>query len=71
MRPDGTLACSSLEEPSAGTRRILARRGHDGTAPAGADTDPRTGKQVVLAAAPVPKLGFVLAAFNLDGIGPS
>ena len=29
-------------------------------------SDPRTGDQVVLATAPVPKLGFVLASFNLD-----
>ena len=33
--------------------------------------DPRTGKQVVLATAPVPKLGFVLAVFNLDAVGRS
>jgi signal transduction histidine kinase/CheY-like chemotaxis protein len=31
--------------------------------------DPRSGKQVVLAAAPVPELGVVVAVFYLDGVG--
>jgi signal transduction histidine kinase/CheY-like chemotaxis protein len=67
------VACSSMksrldrgyanaEWREQATRRPLLR------APA---ADPRTGKRVVLATAPVPKLGFVLASFDLDGVGRS
>ena len=74
VRTDGSVACSSIK----------AARG--GAATAGAEwleralreplllapaADPRTGEQVVLATAPVPKLGFVLASFNLDAVGLS
>ena len=64
VKQDGSVVCSSL-------KRVLDR-GYDGApwfaralrkplllAPA---TDPRTGEQVVLATAPVPKLGFVVAS---------
>jgi signal transduction histidine kinase/CheY-like chemotaxis protein len=70
VRPDGTLACSSLKEP---------KRGYDGAAwlaraqkepfLSAHETDPRSGKRVVLAAAPVPKLGAVVAVFYLEGVG--
>ncbi|MDA0166611.1 ATP-binding protein [Solirubrobacter ginsenosidimutans] len=73
VRTDGSVACSSLKR--------LLDRSYAGApwlrralkeplllAPA---ADPRTGDQVVLATAPVPKLGLVLASFNLDAVGLS
>jgi signal transduction histidine kinase/CheY-like chemotaxis protein len=73
VREDGSIACSSLPD--------ALDRGYDG-APwlAGAlerprliplASDPRTGKQVVMATAPVEGLGLVLASFNLDAVGLS
>ncbi len=72
VRSDGTLACSSLKEPKRGYEGAswLARAQKEPLLSA-PETDPRTGKQVVLAAAPVPKFGVVVAMFNLDGVGKS
>ena len=72
VRSDGTLACSSMKEPKRGYEGAswLARAQREPLLSA-PETDPRTGKQVVLAAAPVPKLGVVVAMFNLDGVGKS
>ncbi len=72
VRSDGSLACSSLKEPKRGYEGAawLARAQKEPLLSA-PETDPRTGKQVVLAAAPVPKLGVVVAMFNLDGVGQS
>ncbi len=70
VKPDGTLVCSSLKEPKRGYEGAawLARAQKEPflSAP---EMDPRTGKRVVLAAAPVPKLGAVVAMFYLDGVG--
>jgi signal transduction histidine kinase len=73
IRTDGSIVCSSAKgRPARGYARApwLARalRGSLLEAPS---IDPTTGKQVVLAAAPVPKLGAVVAMFYLDGVGPS
>ena len=73
VRADGSIACSSLE----GARtpgyedvawRAQARREPLLRAPV---EDPRTGERVVLATAPVPGRGFVLASFDLDAVGQS
>ena len=63
VRTDGSVACSSDDEAldrGYGKRRWLERALSEPLLLAPA-TDPRTGEQVVLATAPVPKLGFVLA----------
>jgi signal transduction histidine kinase/CheY-like chemotaxis protein len=69
VRTDGSLVCSSLKG---------APGGYDASewvrkAPvlAAKTPDPLTGQPSVLAAAPVPGRGIVLAVFYLDGIGPS
>jgi signal transduction histidine kinase len=71
VRTDGSVACSSMKGTGSyaradwldeATRRPLLR------APV---TDPRTNEQVVLATAPAPGHGFVLASFNLDSVGES
>jgi signal transduction histidine kinase len=70
---DGKVVCSSAK-PAVGTSHAsapwLARvlRGQVLEAPA---LDATTGKQVVLAGAPIPKLGAVVAVFDLDSVGPS
>jgi signal transduction histidine kinase/CheY-like chemotaxis protein len=71
VRTDGSIACSSSKrrggyQHAPWLGRVL--RGRALVAPA---PDPTTGKQVVLAGAPVPKLGAVVAVFDLDGLGPS
>jgi len=70
LRDDGSLVCSSMKEPQRGFEGAAwlqaARRGPILQAPV---TDPRSGERVVLAAAPVPKLGVVVAVFYLDGVG--
>ena len=55
VRTDGTLACSSLKEPKRGYEGAawLARAQREPFFSA-LETDPRTGKRVVLATAPVP-----------------
>ena len=55
VRSDGSLACSSMKEPKHGYEGAswLARAQQEPLLSA-PETDPRTGKQVVLAAAPVP-----------------
>ena len=73
VRTDGSVACSSMKPSSKlGYERTdwLERALKEPLllAPAG---DPRTSDQVVLATAPVPKLGFILASFNLDAVGLS
>jgi signal transduction histidine kinase/CheY-like chemotaxis protein len=71
IRSDGSIVCSSAKRGGSYARAPwLARalRGQVLEAPA---TDPVTGKRVVLAAAPVPKQGAVVAVFDLDGVGPS
>ncbi|HEY6888002.1 MAG TPA: ATP-binding protein [Solirubrobacter sp.] len=73
VRTDGSVACSSLKRDldrgyGAAPWRAQALKAPLLLAPA---ADPRTGDQVVLATAPVPKLGFVLASFNLDAVGLS
>ncbi|WP_053226869.1 ATP-binding protein [Solirubrobacter soli] len=70
VREDGSVACSSMKGAGgyqdadwlAAAGRPLLR------APV---SDARTGKQVVLATAPVPGHGFVIASFNLDAVGQS
>jgi signal transduction histidine kinase/CheY-like chemotaxis protein len=71
IRTDGSVVCSSGKVGAGyASAPWLARalRGQVFEAPV---TDPTTGKAVVLAAAPVPKLGAVLAVFDLDGLGKS
>jgi signal transduction histidine kinase len=73
VRTDGSVACSSMKEPATrgyASAEWLARALKEPLllAPVG---DPRTRDQVVLATAPVPKLGFILASFNLDAVGLS
>jgi signal transduction histidine kinase len=73
VRVNGSIACSSLErglERGYGSADWLDRALSEPLLLAPA-TDPRTGEQVVLATAPVPELGFVLASFNLDAVGLS
>ena len=73
VRTDGSVACSSEKKAldrGYGAAEWLERGLREPILIAPA-ADPRTGKQVVLAAAPVPKLGLVLAVFNLDGAGRS
>jgi signal transduction histidine kinase len=70
IRPDGSVVCSSAKGTgSHASARWLGRvlRATVLEAPA---FDPTTGKQVVLAGAPVPKLGAVVAVFDLEGVGP-
>ena len=69
----GGLLVAEARPPSATTR---ARRGwrdalREPAAAARRSPIRGPGKQVVLATAPVPKLGLVLASFNLDGVGRS
>ena len=71
VREDGSVACSSMKEAAdrdyAGADWLAgALREPALSAPV---TDPRTGKTVVLATAPVEGLGVVLASFNLDAVG--
>jgi signal transduction histidine kinase len=73
VRQDGSVACSSMRETTprdyadaAWLAKALREPGL--SAPV---EDPRTGKMVVLATAPVPDLGLVLASFNLDAVGLS
>jgi signal transduction histidine kinase len=74
VRTDGSVACSSSDSlpPDRGYAQTAwleqARREPVLLAPA---DDPRTRDQVVLATAPVPKYGFVLASFNLAAVGES
>jgi hypothetical protein len=73
VRGDGSVACSSMDqalERGYGGAGWLARATREPLLLAPA-ADPRTGEQVVLATAPVAKLGFVLASFNLDDVGVS
>jgi signal transduction histidine kinase/CheY-like chemotaxis protein len=71
VRKDGSIACSSSARHgdyahAPWLSRVLSGQVLEAPAP-----DPTTGKQVVLAGAPVPKLGAVVAVFDLDGVGPS
>jgi signal transduction histidine kinase len=73
VREDGSVACSSMTGATsrdyAGAAWLAgALREPRLQAPV---EDPRTGKTVVLATAPVPGLGVVLASFNLDAVGLS
>ena len=73
VRTDGSVACSSSDRflDRGYAERRLARAGPREPLLLAPAADPRTGEQVVLATAPVPKLGFVLASFNLDAVGQS
>jgi signal transduction histidine kinase/CheY-like chemotaxis protein len=71
IRTDGSVVCSSSKvKGSYAGAPWLAQvlRAPVMLAPA---PDPVTGKQVVLAAAPVPKQGAIVAVFDLEGVGPS
>jgi signal transduction histidine kinase/CheY-like chemotaxis protein len=71
IKSDGALVCSSMEEPRRGYENAPwlagAQKGLLLDAPV---TDQRTGKPAVLAAAPIPGRGVVLAVFYLEGVGP-
>jgi signal transduction histidine kinase/CheY-like chemotaxis protein len=71
IKSDGSLVCSSLEQPRRGYEHApwLAGAQKDLLLDAPV-TDPRTGKAAVLAAAPIPDRGVVLAVFYLEGVGP-
>jgi signal transduction histidine kinase len=73
VRTDGSIACSSDPE---GIERGYAsatwfERALEEPLLLAPVDDPRTDKAVALASAPVPKLGVVVATFDLDGIGDS
>jgi PAS domain-containing protein len=73
VRADGRVACSSMKQATARDYARAPWREQALSQPVllAPAADPRTGKRVVLATAPVPKLGYVLAAFDLDGVGAS
>jgi PAS domain S-box-containing protein len=69
---DGTVACTSLageRTPGYAGATWLADA-LQGPTLVGAVLDARTGKQVVLVAAPVPGAGAVVAFLDLDAVGP-
>src|SRR5262245_24433152 len=71
IRTDGSVVCSSAKETGSYAQapwlqQVLRQPVLLAPAP-----DPVTGKQVVLAAAPIPKRGAIVAVFNLEGVGPS
>jgi signal transduction histidine kinase/ActR/RegA family two-component response regulator len=71
IRTDGSVVCSSAKaKGSYASAPWLAQvlRAPAFLAPA---SDPVTGKQVVLAAAPIPGRGAIVAVFDLEGVGPS
>ena len=71
IRRDGSVVCSSSKHTGSYASvpwLSQALRDDQFLAPV---TDPTTGRHVVLASAPVPKLGAVLAVFDLAGVGKS
>ncbi len=72
IRTDGSVVCSSAKAKGGGYAGApwLARVIREPVLLAPAP-DPATGKQVVLAAAPIPKRGAIVAVFDLEGVGPS
>jgi signal transduction histidine kinase/CheY-like chemotaxis protein len=72
IRLNGAIACSSLKGVTRGygSQPWLAAALHAPQLLADV-ADPVSGKRVVLASAPVPKLGAVVAVFALDGVGLS
>src|SRR4051794_29021194 len=72
VRTDGSVLCSSQKQTAGGYEKEPWREQALAKplllAPV---QDPSTGKRIVLATAPVKGKGFVLAAFDLDGVGSS
>jgi PAS domain S-box-containing protein len=72
LRPDGSLVCSSLPRGGSDGYRGAAwlEEAAGGPIMLAPVRDSRTDRQVILSAAPVPKLGFVVATLDLARIGP-
>ena len=70
---DGRVACSSLDGPAADGYRDQAWVADtlDGATLSPPVVDSRTGRQVVIVAAPIPGFGVAAAFLDLDALGPS
>src|SRR6478609_9703934 len=72
VRQDGSVVCSSQKDTAGGYQReSWLERALTKPLLLAPVNDPLTKERIVLATAPVPNRGFVLAAFDLDGVGAS